>query len=446
LSNDETARLATLITIEQSARQAETLVELRFVIANETRELVPYTQGLLLTGKEGESLKVTALSDLPLVDRTAPFVTWVERLVRQEITGAKALEVYSIDRERLPQKEQQQALGLSPRHLLCIPLLSSGKGRQGALILTHHNPWDRAQIALLKHLGGTYGHALGALTRPQVGQVVWRWINSSYQRWIALIAIAALMGLRVHLTALAPAEVTPRDPAIVTAPMDGVVERIAVQPNDQVTEGDLLISFEDVTLKSTFEVAERALAVSSAELHKTRQSSFGNPRERGHVAELEARVDLRQAELDFARTQLEKAQVRADRSGLAIVGDPDTWEGRPVDVGERILRVADPKRVKLTIMLAVRDAVVLKQGSTVKLFLDIDPLNARMAEVERATYEPSLTPEGHLAYRVTARFVEAEALPRIGLRGTAKIYGPRVSVFYYLFRRPLTALRQWSGF
>ena len=38
-----------------------------------------------------------------------------------------------------------------------------------------------------------------------------------------------------------------------------------------------------------------------------------------------------------------------------------------------------------------------------------------------------------------------EALPRIGLQATAKIHGRRVTLFYYLFRRPLAQLRQFTG-
>ena len=36
-------------------------------------------------------------------------------------------------------------------------------------------------------------------------------------------------------------------------------------------------------------------------------------------------------------------------------------------------------------------------------------------------------------------------LPRIGLRGTAKVYGSKVSLFYYLFRKPITFMRQLIG-
>ena len=34
---------------------------------------------------------------------------------------------------------------------------------------------------------------------------------------------------------------------------------------------------------------------------------------------------------------------------------------------------------------------------------------------------------------------------RLGLHGTAKVYGEEVSLGYYLLRRPLSALRAWTG-
>jgi hypothetical protein len=51
-----------------------------------------------------------------------------------------------------------------------------------------------------------------------------------------------------------------------------------------------------------------------------------------------------------------------------------------------------------------------------------------------------------LGYRLKASFADGTRIPRIGLRGTAKIYGEQVSLFYYLMRRPLAALRQLIGF
>ena len=63
--------------------------------------------------------------------------------------------------------------------------------------------------------------------------------------------------------------------------------------------------------------------------------------------------------------------------------------------------------------------------------------------LERAAYAAELMPGGNLAYRLDARFIEKA--PRIGLRGTAKVYAKRVPLAVYLFRRPLAALRKTLG-
>ena len=64
----------------------------------------------------------------------------------------------------------------------------------------------------------------------------------------------------------------------------------------------------------------------------------------------------------------------------------------------------------------------------------------------RASYQPSLSPEGILSYKLTASYEgKSNVLPRIGLRGTAKVYGGRVTLFYYLFRKPITFVRQLIG-
>ncbi|MNF02465.1 hypothetical protein D3C80_2016120 [compost metagenome] len=78
------------------------------------------------------------------------------------------------------------------------------------------------------------------------------------------------------------------------------------------------------------------------------------------------------------------------------------------------------------------------------LFLDSDPLHRHEAKLERAAYEAQATAAGQLAYRLDATFLGEP--PRIGLRGTAKLYGERAPLAYYLLRRPLAAVRQGLGF
>jgi hypothetical protein len=47
-----------------------------------------------------------------------------------------------------------------------------------------------------------------------------------------------------------------------------------------------------------------------------------------------------------------------------------------------------------------------------------------------------------MSYAFRASLDRASTL-RLGLKGTAKIYGPRRSLVLWLLRRPLTVMREW---
>ena len=79
------------------------------------------------------------------------------------------------------------------------------------------------------------------------------------------------------------------------------------------------------------------------------------------------------------------------------------------------------------------------------IYLDSDPLNVLQAKVMKFSYEPEMTSQNILAYRVTAKLIEDNIYPRIGLRGSAKIYGDQVRLYFYLFRKPIIFLRQTFG-
>jgi hypothetical protein len=91
------------------------------------------------------------------------------------------------------------------------------------------------------------------------------------------------------------------------------------------------------------------------------------------------------------------------------------------------------------------DAVELEPGGRVELLLHVNPLSPLDAEIERASYEATPAPDGALAYVVRAKLMPGQGLPRIGLRGTAKVYAERVSLGYYLLRKPLAFLRRSLG-
>ena len=67
------------------------------------------------------------------------------------------------------------------------------------------------------------------------------------------------------------------------------------------------------------------------------------------------------------------------------------------------------------------------------------------ATLTSASFHATLDATGSLSYRVKADFAANDDKPRIGLRGTAQVHGEKVLLAYYLFRKPLSAIRQWTG-
>lgn len=442
--------LAALLGLERQLRQASTLAELGFTIVNQTRTCLPYTQAVLLRGS-GRALLVAAASDISSVDHTSPYVGWIERLARaygeRDATSAQRV---------LTPREADSALKtewaeMAPPHLLWQPLTVEARDGEtiGVLLLFRDQDWNPAELGVCAHLAASMGHALFALDRHAPLTHLRRRLRSRRTGVIAALAIAAALILPVRLSALAPVEVIAQDPLVISAPMDGAVREIKVLPNQPVAKGEVLAVLEDSELSNQLEVTRRALFVAQAELRTAQQSGFRDPAQMARVAELEAQVRLRKSELDYAQARFERATIRAPGDGVAVLGDPNEWKGRPVRVGERILLIARPDKVELQAMLAVKDSIALREGAELKAFFDSDPLAARSAKLRHAAYEPQRTPEDVLAYRLVGTLSAEEGVdappPRIGMRGTARIYGERVSLFFYLFRRPITSLRQWLG-
>lgn len=452
----ETGRtgFAAFLQLERRARHADGADALAFIIVNETRRLIQYDQAVFLQARADGRLRVAAISGIPAVDRTAPLVQWLERIGRHLVRTGTARTAQPLTAEGLPDRLARDWTAWSPPQVCWVPLISPNQTLVGGLWLARRTPWTTNEQVLADQLCDAYAHARAALDgggyRP-------RRTTSWLHRLAVLILLAggiAALQLPVPQSTLAPAEVVPRDPFVVAAPLDGIIATFAIAPNETVAAGQTLLTFEDTELRSRLRVAERALGVAVAEYQAARQGAFADRRSKAQLAALEAQVALREAERVYAARRLERVTVTAPRAGVAVFTDPQDWIGRPVRTGERILTIADPSAVELHAYVPVKEVIDFEPGATIRLFLDIAPLAALPATLLRASYEAEDRPSGDLAYRVIGRFdleqgrdgsVQAPP-PRLGLKGTARIEGRPVPLYLYLFRRPIAVLRQTLGF
>lgn len=438
----DSSDLGILLQIETRALEATTLAALRFTIVNETHALTPYRQAAMFE-LEGEKMRLVAASGLVSVATDSPFAVWLTRFAqRLPRDGA----IHRLDFADAPPDDAAGWGEWLPEHLVLVPLRDRKGGMQAMVLYASETPWSDEACALLGRLHATYGYCFAAMR--QTVQDRWGWLRTLFKkrnRWLIAGALLLSLLVPVRLSVLAPAEVIALNAMAVAAPQDGVVGSFAVTPNARVKAGDLLFSLDDSALLNRLQVARKALEIAQADAHVAEQRAFDDVRSKADVAVAQGRVREKEAELASVQTQAQRVEVRADRDGIAIFSDTNDWIGRPVQTGERVMQLAQPEDGGIQIWLAVADAINLELDSPVRLFLHTEPLSPRSGRLIEASYQATQGPEGVASYKLRARFDEGTELPRIGLRGTARISGDWVLLGYYLFRRPLSHLREWSG-
>jgi multidrug resistance efflux pump len=261
----------------------------------------------------------------------------------------------------------------------------------------------------------------------------------------AVAFVAILTFVPIRLNAIASAEITPRKPFHITAPVEGVVESIKVQPNETVKADQLLAVLDDTSTRNRLAVSEKALEITKADYQRAVNKAFADEASRSEINVLEGKIKEKAAEVVYLSELLKLLRITAPVGGIAIFNDTDEWRGRPVQPGERIMTLADPSLVFISIHVSPDDAVQLEVGGEVTVILNIDPLSPLKATITQTSYEATLMPDNTLAYNVKAELVPGSTLPRIGLKGSAKVYAEEVSLGYYLFRKPILFLRKTLG-
>ena len=437
----EVAALQALLRLERDARRASSEADLFYLIANETRTLLQGRQFFVLA-RDAERYRVEAISSVTAVDREAPFVQWFEALMARRF-AVPPTEGLAFDLADEPVEDGDHAAHYPFGHILVLPMTTRNRQALGALVVARESAWDEEGLRVGERLRETYAHAWSTFRRqPKLSR---RMIRPAQAGGLALAAFVVLGLTPTSLTALAPFEIVPDRPFVVAASSDGIIESVEVQPNTEVADGQVLYRTVSTSLRDALVIAERAMAVADAKWKQYLQAAFVDPQAKRELAAAQAEFELKRAERDYARDLLDKTVVKAPRAGILIFNDANDLAGRPVSTGQRIMEIADRAHVLVRINVPVEDSIVLREGARAKVYLDSDPLHAVEATIAQASHGARLIEGNQFVYRADARLVSDAEVPRLGVRGTAEIYGPRTSLLLFLFRRPLSYMRQHFG-
>lgn len=470
----EAATLAVLWQLSARAREAQTEETLGFVIVNESLSLVPYRQAAWWRAPAPVPGAVAAVSGLPQSDPGAPYVQWlgeVCRVLERRSTHAAvgpspqaqdgAATVTAADTEAADAKDGTWPRALTadslpdvlaadwdswwPTHALWVPLADRAGRSLGAVVFAREQPWTHLEEALFAELARVWSHALSAFSpRTSWLERAKLALRAGKHRRRALAVAACALIVPVPLTVLAPAEVTAKDPFVVRAPLDGVIDRLYAQPNQRVAAGAPLFALDSTALASRYALANKNYATAQEEYRQTAQLAVTDDKDRLDMALRKGKLEESAVELDYTARELARVKVNAPRAGVAVFSDPNDWNGKAVSIGEKVMLLADPASVELTAYVPVADNVDVVPGATLTLYPKSSPLASYDARIDTVAYRAEPTPEGVVAYRVKATFSGA-VKPPLGVMGTARIHGRWVPLAYYLLRRPLATARQWLG-
>lgn len=439
--------LAKLLLLQQRLREAQNPAELGFVLVNDTRALVPYRSGLLwLIGKNSpDQGSLSNVSGAVEHDEHSPFMSWM-KAVCQIVAPFDDSSLVQYQKDELPVEISSQWDEHGTDYLLWCPLRSGSGVRLGALLLWRENPLSESEERILGNWLAAASYSLAALKGKPFARAQFQWTKRRKQVMAGVAGlILLLLFMPVHLSVLAQAEIVARDPLIVRSPMDGIVSSLLVRPNMVVEHGSVLLQLDDTELQTRLDVAEQTLAISRAQYQQAGQSAAFSAEAKASLRVLALEAEKRQSEVAYVKSLLQRSEVEAERAGVVIMPNPDELIGRPVVTGERLMTIADPENTQLEAWLAVGDDISLLYDTKIEFFPNVAPDKKFSVRLRRMDYRAETIETGDLAYRIRGDFEDQAGLPRIGMRGTAKLYGEQVSLAYFLLRRPLATMRRWLG-
>jgi hypothetical protein len=433
---------AHLLKIESDARRATSIRELDSLFSMESRKLLRARQ-VFVVQYDSDHSEVLAMTGVAIVDRSTPIVTGVEAIIRRMVKEVGLSKAVGSELPGFADPGNALTQEYPFRFVYWQPMWSPVPAVKVGALYFREKAWFEADTKIAARLGETFGHAralLGA-TQPILGRfrINWKYALAG------CLAAALISLLPVPISVLAPVEVVPRDADVVAMPADGIVHKVLVQPNARVEKGTPLVKLLETVDRNRAEIAAREVAVAKARLEQATILAFSDPKGRQDFGIANAELALKMAEEQYAKDLLERTAIKAERSGIAVLSDARDLEGKPFSAGQRLMLIARDGDSELKVSLPVADSIVLRPGLKVRAFLDSAPLDPVDAEISHVDSQVRVDESQTASYRVTAQIAGPTTGLTLGARGTAQIQGERAPLFVYLFRRPLTFLRQRIG-
>lgn len=450
-SNDYNKQLLQLLLLinrlQLKAFNAASHEQLSFIIVNDTHQVFKYDRAYLFE-IEGDRFDLKAISGLHSVNKETELYQKSLRLLK----GFKEIH--------RPQQLSQEAFS-DPDHLwndlmkekkcltYWLPIEIDGKLRLGLWIESdvtdeqmQRNPKEELAF-LYTNLAPSFAAAWAKFDKNRFIKGLGR--NRKLRFYALLTALIVLFGVRVPLRVAAPCEVVASEPFVVTAPLDGIIDHVVVKPGQNIQTGDLLFEYDRRVPEEEYRTVQKQMEVAREELNRSMTLGLSDPKSLAEVQILKLKLQKEEIAYELAQKQKQKLDVEAEIPGIVVMDDPDEWRGRPVKVGEKVLSISDPAHTKIKLWVPESDNISIDSQIPLQITLNVTPDRNYKAKLSYIAFESQIGQGEVPAFQGEAEWDQPHEGVKLGLRGTAILYGEKVSLFYFLVRKPWSTFRHFTG-
>lgn len=257
---------------------------------------------------------------------------------------------------------------------------------------------------------------------------------------------AALLSLMIMILAItipipyridAPVMLRTKDVHYITAPFDGYIDSVSVEPGDTLRKNEELLRLDQSEL--LLQEAELMAQIQSTQREKQKaQASAELARVRIYTAQLKQV----QAQLETIRFQLRQSIIRSPIAQAIVVdGDQSKRSGAPVHQGDHLFRIAGLQRIYAEIDLPETEIQYLDSSTTGEIALKSRP--DKKLTFQMTHWIPSANiKEQTNVFLLRARL--QDSIPpwiRPGMTGIAKVNAGKRSLWWILSHSTLDFLR-----
>lgn len=449
--------LATLLVLQDQVKNLNTLKEFGYFTTNETHRLLNYAVAFLWKKGGVENIQILDQSEVAEVDEGSPIVKWVKDEIPEflKLYNSNAIQLFDFDKEHKEELDEKLDLEfrakmmkkwpeLLPPYLLWCPLLDVTNAVSGGLMIFRDTPFTKKEFRMFHWLSNNYQYTWLVLIRTRLTPF-YKWMHKKahYKILAVILLIALLFPTRMSVTTTAIVESS--DPAPINAPIAGIIKEFYVKPGDSVQSGQKLMLLDQNDLLKNLAIAEKKAMLTQAKLRSANNVGYTKTENRDEIPILEAELAVDLSEMDYSKSMLDKTNIVSPIRGIAVFESREDWIGQPIQAGEKVMDIVDPKNPELQISLPVPELIDLKVGSEGKFYPYGEFFEVPIV-LTALGYNAKMTPNKILAYQYTAKFLDPNQVPRLGTQGTVHLYGRYVPFIYFLLRKPLQAFRQTFGF